>query len=127
MPIQSTVEQVNKTIVSRATGHISLRDLTDHLASLCVGPQHAGFSETIDWRDVDHIDLSVAELRSLAGPANVFYDDSSPSRLAIIATGRRGTRMAQLYRNFREMRGGKDPDIRIFPDMASARAWLEIP
>jgi hypothetical protein len=127
MPIQSTVEQANKTIVSRATGHITLQDLTDHFASVWVGPQNAGFSEIFDWTDVDHIDLSVAELRNFAGPANAFYDDSSPSKLAIITTGRRGTRMAQLYRNFREMRGGKDPEIQVFSDMASARVWLGIP
>ncbi len=126
MPIQSTVEQRNRTIVSRATGHITLQDLTNHLASLWVGPENAGFNEIFDWSDVDQIDVSMAELRNFAGPANAFYDDSSPSKLAIIAPGRRGARMAQQYRNFREMRGGKDPEIEVFPDMASARAWLEI-
>ena len=127
MPIQSTVEQANKTIVSRATGHITLKDLTDHLASVWVGPQNAGFSEIFDWTGVDRIDVSAAELRNLAGPANAFYDESSGSKLAIIAPGRRGARMAQLYRNFREGRGGTAPDIQAFSDMASARAWLGIP
>ena len=127
MPVECTVERENRTIVSRATGHVTLQDLTDYFASVWMDPANAGFHEIFDWTGSDPLELSVAQLRSFSGPANAFYDDSKPSKLAIVVAEGRGTQMAKLYRNFREMRGGTDPEIEVFSDMASARAWLGIP
>jgi hypothetical protein len=127
MPIEHTIDHAHKTVLSRVTGDVNLEDLRAYFAEVWAQPEFRGYSEIIDWSGADRIDLNIAELRSLAGAAQAFYDGSSESRLAIVAPGKQGGKMARLYQTLRELRGGQAPDMGVFEDVASARAWLGIP
>ena len=124
MPIESTIEPENRVVISRVTGAVTLEELADYLGKFWADPRDVGFSEIFDWTGIGEIDLSTAELRSLTGPANAFYDDSATSRLALVVPLGEGIRMAKLYRNFRQSRGGPAPEIEIFTELNDARAWV---
>jgi hypothetical protein len=126
MPIESAIDDESRMVLSKATGHITLDDVREYFGEVWAGPQYQGYSEIIDWTDAERVDLTVAELRSLAGAAHTFYDSSSSARLAIVASGREGSRMARLYRTLREVRGEGGPEIRVFEDVPSARSWLGV-
>jgi len=123
MPIEAAPDHAHKLIVSTATGHITLRDLHEYFGTIWTESKYRGYSEIIDWRRAERVDLSVAELRSLAGAAHAFYDKAAPTKLAIVIQGADGNRMAQLYRTLREVRGSA-PDIRVFEDVEEAKAWM---
>ena len=127
MPIQHDVDHAHKTVLSRVTGQITLEDLRVYFAEVWAQPEYRGYSEIIDWSGAERVALSVGEMRSLAGAAQAFYDGSSESRLAIVAPGKQGGKMARLYQTLRELRGGQAPDMGVFEDLASARTWLGIP
>jgi hypothetical protein len=127
MPIEHDIDHTHKTVLSRVTGQITLEDLREYFAEVWAQPEFRGYSEIIDWSGAERVGLSVGEMRSLAGAAQAFYDGSSESRLAIVAPGKEGGKMARLYQTLRELRGGQAPDMGVFEDVASARAWLGIP
>ena len=127
MPIEGTIDHDARIVLSKVTGCIEIDDVRKYFGEMWAGPEYQGYSEIIDWTDAERVDLSVAELRSLAGAAHAFRDAASNSRLAIVATGEEATRTAQLYRTLRDVRDDEARSVRVFADVPSARAWLETP
>jgi hypothetical protein len=123
MPIEAHKHPDRKLVVSVATGDITLEDVRDYFGRVWAEPAFQGYSEIIDWTGADSINLSVGELRSLAGAGHAFFGGETQSKLAIVIAGDAETRLAKLYRTLREVRG-VGPQIRVFSSLEEARAWM---
>ena len=127
MPIEHTVDHDHKVVLARVEGRITLEEMREYFGTFWAQEEYRGYSEIIDWSRADRSGLSLGAMRSLAGAAQAFYDGSAESRLAIVAPGREGAKLARLYKTLRELRGGAAPEMGVFDDVAAARAWLGMP
>lgn len=125
MPIESIVDHDRKTVVSTASGHIRLDDVREYFGKIWTDKAYQGYSEIIDWTGADRIELSVAELHSVAGAGHAFHAGSAQTKLAIVIDPA-GKSQANLYRTMRENRG-KGPTIRVFSELKEAREWMGLP
>ena len=98
---------------------LSVRDVKDYVAALLADPLfEPGLSEMVDLTDVKELELSSEHAMHLADLVDPF---SLQSKRAFIAQSKVQVHAARLHQILRN----DEQNIRIFPSLAEAQAWLK--
>jgi hypothetical protein len=119
MPITFRAEHGAKVIVTTATGIVSCADILDHIQAKVVSDV-LSYAELFDARDVT-LDVSVAELKSIAVKSREAIGKHQPGRVAVLTDSSFIYGLAKLYASLTEK---DNPQFKIFQDMDAARSWI---
>ncbi len=109
-----------KRVVSVKFGkRFSVRDVEGYVTALIADPSFTPeFSEIVDLSNVQELELSSEHAITLADLVDPF---SSRAKRAFIAQSKLQVHAARLHQILRN----DDENIRIFPSLAEAQAWLK--
>ena len=100
---------------------VSQSDIASYAAGLSSNPLFdPGFSEIVDLRDVEKLDLHGEQMLELADQVDPFSFDSKRAFVVRNATQSHAARMHQILRIANE-------NLRIFYTVAEAEQWIESP
>ena len=110
--------------MTTAVGKVSKADFMAHIEQVWGDPAVAGFDELID---VSQADLSALSTEDIAGivKSGVSVDLASPSKLALCVSTELSYGLGRMYGSMRESNTDNEREVKVFSDLASARAWLE--
>lgn len=126
MPVTYHIDRSLGAAFTTATGRLTAEEVVDLKQRLAADPDFCpGFVELSDVRGVTELDFDPSDLFSLAmadagghGPSGDGY------RLALVVASEEVFEMARGYQVVSVASG---PDVAVFRDPASARAWLGLP
>jgi len=112
------IDLENRFVLVRFTGTISFQDIKDYAGHLRADPQfHPSFSEIIDLRNVEEVELTATQAMNLADTVDPFAIES---RRAFVVQSQAQIHAAHIHRILRP-EGGK---ILVSSSMEEAKQWL---
>lgn len=120
MPADYVIDLIHQAVFSRGWGRLSDQDLVDYQSRLNADPDfEPGFSQLVDLSGVEHLDISAEGVRTIA-----VEDRWAPeARRAFVAPVDAVFGMVRMHEG---LIGRDSPNIRIFRELAEARAWLAL-
>ncbi len=128
MPIDVEIDSVRRLVIGTPRGTMTHGDMESYQKSVWTRPELAGFHELIDMTQVEQVAFVspewVGEIASLAAGLDA---PQLSTRMAIVAVSEFHVALARLYRTLRSSDPRSTREVRIFPSMAEALAWLTSP
>ena len=87
-------------------------------------PSIAGFSELVDFRLVDDVDINTGELANLVKAGRALDDSSQHSKIAMIVNDPYVFFKGKLYQTLQQLYPAKNKEVEMFKDEDTARRWL---
>jgi hypothetical protein len=113
------IDRDRRTVLTRAWGQLSARELLDVMTQLLVDPRFDPTYRSLgDLREVTSITVNPLEAAQTAA-SPIFAEGT---RRAIVATSDVAFGMERMFASFSERCGQK---VRVFRDMTAAEAWLD--
>ncbi len=122
MPITYRVDREHKMVVAKAQGILTDEDLRAYAGTVLTDSDvRRGFDSLVDFGDVTNVQVSTSGVGDII---DVIRDSEQPVRetkSAVVASRRNAQELSRLIDL---LRGSVPPAMRLFRDMAAARAWL---
>lgn len=113
-----SIDTASRTVSARFTKRLSFSDIRSYAFALRYDPQFdPAFSEIVDLREVEEVDLSPEELMVLADSVDPF---SPVAKRAFVAQGPAQINAAQLHHILRP----EASNVRVFFSMDAAQQWI---
>lgn len=118
LPAGYEIDESQRMIFSRAWDVVTAEDLHDHQGLLTRDPRFdPAFSQLWDLRAIDEVTVESATLRELAQSRSF----ASGARRALVAPSDVSYGLARMFQSLHDDAPEK---VRVFRDVAEARAWL---
>jgi hypothetical protein len=118
MPADYVIDPLQKAVFTRGWGRLSDEDLVDYQGRLNADPDfEPDFSQLVDLSGVERLDISAEGVRTIATEDRWAQE----ARRAFVAPLDEVYGMVRMHEAFI---GRDSPNIRIFRELAEARAWL---
>ena len=128
MPIDVQIEAAPRIVIATPRGTMTHRDMMEYQKSVWTRPEVAGFHEIVDMTKVEKVDFVspewVREITSLAAGMDA---PGQRTRMAIVAVNEFHVGLAQMYGTLRSADPRSMREVRTFPSMAEALAWVTSP
>jgi hypothetical protein len=99
--------------------------LMDYQKRVWRDPSVRGFDELIDFRALEHIEVTTEGLEAVAHVAAGMDDATERSRFAIVVGDSLSYGLSRMYEAFREMSDSGSRQVMIFERPQDALAWLD--
>lgn len=122
MPTTFSVDHERKTILTTASGILSLEEALDHLKAKAAAGA-VTYAELFDARDVS-LDFSVQDLMRIAAGVREVLGTAKPGPVAVVTNN---NFIYGLARTYQVMTAQDNPRFEVFRDYEAARASLPAP
>jgi hypothetical protein len=127
MPIVYRIDHDHRLVLVRGHGSLTDDAVFGYQRSVWSRQDVAGYSELVDVTEVTEIKLpSVQRLRDLASLAASMDDQSSSSRLGIVAPDDEAFGLGRMFQAYRGLEKGPTKEVGVFRTLAEAFAFLGI-
>lgn len=122
MPIRMVIERDNGLIRTTASGRLTGLDLVEYYRRLRAHPDfRSNLDEIFDATQVDAIDVTAEDVRTLSSITEEFTKHGVPVRVAIVAPGDLEFGMSRMY----ELLQVQSINVlKVFRDRRTAEDWL---
>ncbi len=125
LPFQYKIHEVERYVEVCFHGTMNVNTVLTYLQHVWLNkPSIAGFSELVDFRLVDDVDINTGELANLVMAGRALDDSSQPSRIAMIASDPYAFFKGELYQTLQQLYPAKNKEVELFKDEDTARRWL---
>jgi hypothetical protein len=125
LPFQYTIHEDERYVEVCFYGTINVNTVLTYLQHVWLNkPSLAGFSELVDFRLVDDIDINTGELANLVIAGRALDDSSQSSKIAMISNDPYTFFKGELYQTLQQLYPAKNKAVEIFKDEDTARHWL---
>ncbi len=124
MPVTYRVDRERSLALTTAEATLTPADLQGYVRAVLADPDvRPGFNELVDLTHVASLELSTADIASVVGAIEEFGQKVKETRTALVTSDRNAEEISRLYDLFRTRMPGT---MRLFRDLAEARAWLGV-
>lgn len=125
MAFQYAIHEAERYVEVSFHGTLNVRTVLEYLQHVWLNrPSIEGFSELVDFRAVDDVDLNTGELAQLVKVGRALDDSSQHSKIAMIANDPYLFFKGELYQTLQQLYPAKNKDVEIFKDPSLAQAWI---
>jgi len=125
LPFQYMIHEDERYVEVCFYGTINVNTVLTYLQHVWLNkPSLAGFSELVDFRLVDDIDINTGELANLVIAGRALDDSSQSSKIAMISSDPYTFFKGELYQTLQQLYPAKNKAVEIFKDEDTARHWL---
>jgi len=125
MPFEYVIHEAERYVEVSFHGILDVGAVLGYLQHVWLNrPSIAGFSELIDFRGVEGVNLNTGELAQLVHVGRALDDTAQHSKIAMIADNPYMFFKGELYQTLQQLYPAKNKDVEIFKDCISAKAWL---
>ena len=118
MPASYRIDVARRLVLSRAWGVFTAQDLLDHYNALAADPAFdPSFSQLVDLRDVEQVELDTSVIRRHA--LERLFGGGAQRALVVSSDMHYG--LARMYGAFAEF---ASQNVKVFRDMHEAEQWL---